>query len=777
MSIGETITVLSANCQGLRDIKKRNDVLNYLKDKNPDIVCLQDTHWIDTDEPQIRQLWGNECVIHGLKTNSRGVAILFVKHFEYNIDHIEKFNDGNMISIDIKLSDLKLKIINLYGPNQDSPTFFQRLESIIESSKQDYLLVCGDFNVVLDPSKDSKNYIGINNPQSRNLLLRIINEKNLVDVYRHVHNNTRRFIWRRRNPFKQARLDFFLTNDTFLDILKHCDILPGYRSDHSIISLNVFINKFSRGKGIWKLNTNLLKNNEYVDLINAIIIEEKVKYAALVYNYNYISDPFSILQLRIDYDCFLEMLLLRIRGETVKFSSYNKKRNLKREICLIREIENLEKSPDLLACADIFLDKQQELEELRADKIKGHMVRSRVEWLAQGEKPSSYFCSLENKHFIEKTVNFFLKSDGTYVTEQKQILIELRKFYTSLFANRDTQLQDTDLNQLLSDYVTRTLDPTEAEELEGKITEPELNATLKNMKNNKTPGIDGFPAEFFKVFWSRLKYYILSAINTCYDKGILSLTLRQCIISCIPKGDKSRELLKNWRPISLLSVVYKLASASIANRIKTVLDTIIEKSQTGYISGRYIGESTRLIYDVMHYTEDMNIDGLLMLIDFEKAFDSLSWKFLYKVLKYVGFKDSIIAWVHLFNNEIQASVIQCGYLSEPFKICRGAKQGDPIAAYLYIICGEVLSILIRNNKSIKGIIMGEVEHKLTQFADDITLLLDGAGASLWAALNVLEIFGSLSGLKMNSEKTKVIWIGRKKHSKDKIQTPMEYHNI
>ena len=290
------------------------------------------------------------------------------------------------------------------------------------------------------------------------------------------------------------------------------------------------------------------------------------------------------------------------------------------------------------------------------------------------------------------------------------------------------------------------------------------------MKNNKTPGIDGFPAEFFKVFWSRLKYYILSAINTCYDKGILSLTLRQCIISCIPKGDKSRELLKNWRPISLLSVVYKLASASIANRIKTVLDTIIEKSQTGYISGRYIGESTRLIYDVMHYTEDMNIDGLLMLIDFEKAFDSLSWKFLYKVLKYVGFKDSIIAWVHLFNNEVQASVIQYGYLSEPFKICRGAKQGDPLAAYLYIICGEVLSILIRNNKSIKGSTMGEVEHKLTQFADDTTLLLDGAGASLWAALNVLEIFGSLSGLKMNSEKTTVIWIGRKKHSKDKIQT-------
>ena len=144
------------------------------------------------------------------------------------------------------------------------------------------------------------------------------------------------------------------------------------------------------------------------------------------------------------------------------------------------------------------------------------------------------------------------------------------------------------------------------------------------------------------------------------------MTLRQCIISCLPKGDKPREHLKNWRPISLLSVVYKLASTSIANRIKTVLNKIIAESQTGYISGRYIGEGTRLIYDLMHYTEDKKINGLLMLIDFEKAFDSLSWKFLYKVLEYFGFGESIIKWVRLFNNKIQASVIQCGFLSNFF---------------------------------------------------------------------------------------------------------------
>ena len=87
--------------------------------------------------------------------------------------------------------------------------------------------------------------------------------------------------------------------------------------------------------------------------------------------------------------------------------------------------------------------------------------------------------------------------------------------------------------------------------------------------------------------------------------------------------------MKNWQPISLLSVLYKLLSSAIAERLKIVLDKLVSKCQTGFIKGRYIGESTRLIYDIMNYTEVTNKNGLLMLIDFEKAFDSISWKFMY----------------------------------------------------------------------------------------------------------------------------------------------------
>ena len=201
---------------------------------------------------------------------------------------------------------------------------------------------------------------------------------------------------------------------------------------------------------------------------------------------------------------------------------------------------------------------------------------------------------------------------------------------------------------------------------------------------------------------------------------------------------------------------------------------LISTTQTGFLQGRFIGESTRLIYDLIKYTEDNKMDGLLMSIDFEKAFDSISWKFMYLVLEKFEFTDHLIKWVRLFNTYINASVLQFGILSDFFQINRGCKQRDPLAPYLFLLCGQILYLLIESNKMIKGITIKNVEFKISQFADDTTLILDGNESSSTAALNTLEIFGSLSGLKMNSSKSKMIWIGRKKHSKDKLNCNVQF---
>ena len=115
-------------------------------------------------------------------------------------------------------------------------------------------------------------------------------------------------------------------------------------------------------------------------------------------------------------------------------------------------------------------------------------------------------------------------------------------------------------------------------------------------------------------------------------KGELSISQKQGVKNCIPKENKPKLYLKNWQPITLLDTVYKIASGSIANRIKPNLDSLIDKDQTGFIQGRYMGEKTRLLYDLINHTEQKEIPGLLLLIDFEKAFDSLSWSFIRKAL-------------------------------------------------------------------------------------------------------------------------------------------------
>ena len=115
-------------------------------------------------------------------------------------------------------------------------------------------------------------------------------------------------------------------------------------------------------------------------------------------------------------------------------------------------------------------------------------------------------------------------------------------------------------------------------------------------------------------------------------------------------------------------------------------------------------------------------------------------------------KKGFCQWVKVLNTSVKAAVLQCGVLLDFFDIERGCRQGDPISPYLFIICAQVMFLLIINEKKMKGIYVNGIEHKITQFADDTTLILDGSKESLIAALNVLEVFGSISGLQINTEK-------------------------
>jgi len=166
----------------------------------------------------------------------------------------------------------------------------------------------------------------------------------------------------------------------------------------------------------------------------------------------------------------------------------------------------------------------------------------------------------------------------------------------------------------------------------------------------------------------------------------------------------------------------------------------------------------------MFETEKQNIPGMLLLIDFEKAFDSVSWKFIHNILDVFNFGDSIKKWIQLFQNNTESCVIQNGYFSSFFKLGRGCRQGDPISPYIFILCVEILGIAIRTNKNIKGITLWNTMFKIAQYADDTSLLLDGSEKSLREALNTFDWYYKISGLKINTDKTKVVWLGSMRES-------------
>ena len=732
---------------------------------------MQDTHFTTEEEINIRDQWGNNnCIFSNCRSNARGVAVFFEKELDFKIHRKIIDTDGNYIILDLTVNNEKITLTNLYGPNNDNPQFFQTILDYIDEIGNSEVIICGDYNCVINPELDYYNYKNINNTKARDKVLEIINKKYLVDPFREKYPNKKRFTWKKRNPCKQARLDFFLISESLFHYVKDTFIYPSYRSDHAIILLELNMTKIKHGKSYWKHNNSLLTDPDYLKQINKKIDDIKLQYAIPVYNREQINDiPNEELQLVINDQLFLDTLLMEIRGECISYASFKNKQRNTRETYLIKQIEKLEDSLDERIFEQLE-NLKTELYDIRNDKLKGYMIRSKAQYIDQGEKPTKFFCGLEKHNYTSKTIGQLEKNDGSIIMDQKGILEETEHFYKSLYENKDDQLQNIELGEYIKDAKLTKLNNIEAAKLEGVLTLKEISEVLYNMKHDKSPGITGFTAEFFKTFWRQLGHFVLRSLNHGYKTGELAITQRQGIITCIPKENKPKQYLKNWRPLTLLDIVYKLASGSIANRIKLILDKIIGKEQTGFIKGRYIGENIRLIYDLMNFTEINNIPGLILLIDFEKAFDSLSWRFIRNALKMLNFGDSLIKWVDVFYKNITSAVSLNGHFSSFFSIGRGCRQGDPLSPYLFIICAEFLSTMIKNNKKIKGITVSNTEFKISQFADDTSIFLDGSAESLNNTLEELDKFANVSGLKINYDKTQLVWIGSKKYSTDSIKT-------
>ena len=207
---------------------------------------------------------------------------------------------------------------------------------------------------------------------------------------------------------------------------------------------------------------------------------------------------------------------------------------------MLKEIDNLEKEENI--DYEKLERKQSELENLRQKKMEGVKIRSRARWICEGEKVSKYFCNLESRNYVSKCMSSLSSKSGNLIQDQKEILNETMQFYKDLYSKRE--VKNVDLNALFANFPVPILGEEMTNKLEGPLSYSELLFCLKKSSNNTSPGYDGFSYEFFKVFWNDIGHFMLRALNYGINNGELSDSQKRGVITCIPKGNKDKKLLK-----------------------------------------------------------------------------------------------------------------------------------------------------------------------------------------------------------------------------------------
>jgi hypothetical protein len=232
----------------------------------------------------------------------------------------------------------------------------------------------------------------------------------------------------------------------------------------------------TRRNTFWKFNSSLLKDNKYLNEINEVIDNVILKYAALPYDRQKVLEiPKDEIEFTIPEDLLLDFLLMKVRSKTISYASMKKKKESEKEKLLETEIDRLEKLGTKNENGIILLEeKKDELKVIREKRIEGVLLRSKARWVADGEKVSQYFCNLEKRHFVSKTMTKVVEN-GRDIFDSKSILDKVKMFYEKLYESKI--VEDCEIDELVRDLPK--LSELESQELEGDISYEEVCFVLK----------------------------------------------------------------------------------------------------------------------------------------------------------------------------------------------------------------------------------------------------------------------------------------------------------
>ena len=640
-------------------------------------------------------------------------------------------------------------MINIYNANTETEQVkvLQDLNDLLDQvdfTQGKRIVFGGDFNLFFDDTCDAKGGKPSLKQKSIAKLIKIFEIYDLCDIWR-IRNSKKKVFTFRQHQFSgliQRRLDYFFISNEIQELVNETKILPALYTDHSPVLISISEkSELIKGPGLWKFNNSLVSDQNYV-------LQLKCHIAKLLAELD--NDE------SFDDQTKWEFLKYEIRNFTIKFCKAHKKIEKEKIQNLEKTLNTLENKLDNPLNQKLYNDCKTELEFIYNKIAEGIRVRSKCAWYEEGEKSSKFFLNLEKYNATKTQIKKLLVNDSE-ITEQNKILHEIKNYFENLFQKKNLNSQEK-CDNFLSRLHTTRLDNNQVVNCDEDIKESELHEALIGMGNNKSPGNDGLTKEFYETFWEEIKDSFLKSVKVSKEKKCLSVSQRQAVIKLIEKKEKDKRFIENWRPISLLNVDYKMISKVLASRMKETLSHLVTFHQTAYVKNRFIGESGRLISDILEMTEKLNLEGFIVAMDLEKAFDSVSHLFLISSLKRFGFGKNFIDWIQILINKQESCVLNAGTTTSYFQLCRGTRQGDPISPYLFILVLEILFIIIKSNKKIKGIEIFDHCYLYTAYADDTTFFLKDK-ESIKELIKMFALFSNFSGLKPNFSKCEIAGIG------------------
>ncbi|GMI86798.1 hypothetical protein HRI_002349100 [Hibiscus trionum] len=401
-------------------------------------------------------------------------------------------------------------------------------------------------------------------------------------------------------------------------------------------------------------------------------------------------------------------------------------------------------------------DLKMELTQVLKEEESLWQQKSRVTWLSQGDRNTRFFHGSAIQRRRRNTISALKVDAERWCYEHQALKTHAMEYFRNLFS---AGIHDC-TQQLLSGKF-HTFSEGELRSLSADVTMEEVRKVVFEMDPNKSPGIDGIHADFYQKKWDVVGESVFNLVNDFFDGAPFDSRLNQTLVVLIPKVE-SPELISQFRPISLCTVLYKVIAKTLVNRLKKFLPKWVSANQVSFVPGRNITDNIILAQEIIH---SMSIksgkEGFMAIkVDLEKAYDRLEWHFIEDTLREVGLPDKLTELIMMCVRTVSTQILWNGDVTESFRPSRGIRQGDLLSPYLFVLCMERLAHRIdaeveagawkpiRLAKSGTGI-----SHLF--FADDLVLFAEANAKQMSTIHTVMEQFCACSGHRVSVAKTQI----------------------